>query len=209
MLPDQFVRIPAAVTCAFILIFSLSAPARQNAGPDGSFLDILQAQIKKHPLMQVQDVYKLIYQSAFGNSHILLDPGRARNNLDRELAGVRARDMPLLENISPDSSLVRVNLCAFRFRRLDGDLLFTAMLQSAGRSMGAQERFRERWHDFVKMVELDKLPFKPGRVKAFGTRHLAEPREMHHSEIYRINYDPHYRVVRREVFARLFPDTAR
>ncbi len=207
ILAPQFFRIPQVVSCAIILL--LSAPVLPKEAPDASFVALLNTQVEKHPLMQIQDVYKLIYQSAFGNSHLLIDPERARRHLDRELAGIRGRDVPLLENISPDSSLVRVNLCAFRYRRLDRDLLFEAMLKSAGRSREASELFRKRWHEFVKMVELKKLPFNPERVKVFETRYLAEPREMHHSKIYTNAYNPHYRVVRRDALKRILPGAFR
>ncbi|MFH0801306.1 MAG: hypothetical protein V2A78_02830 [bacterium] len=202
------VRMYLAALCAFCLIFSHSSPAHSGNGDDRSLRELLHAQVKKYPLMQIQDVYKLLYQSAFGNAHLLRDPKSAQKYLSRELEEVEARDMPLLESISPDSSLVRVSLCAFRFRRLNKNLLFEAMLQSAGRTRGDPELFRKRWRGFVNMVEQQKLPFKPEAVKAFEEKHLSDPHEMHHSKNYQKAYSPHYRVVRREVFTMLFPGIA-
>lgn len=202
------VRMYLAALCAFCLIFSHSEPAHSKNGADRFLGALLQAQAKKYPLMQIQDVYKLLYQSAFGNAHLLRDPESAQKYLSLELEEVEARDMPLLESISPDSSSVRVNLCAFRFRRLNKNLLFEAMLKSAGRTRGDLKLFRKRWRGFVNLVERRDLPFKPEAVKAFEKKYLSEPHEMHHSEIYRKAYSPHYRVVRREVFTRLFPGIA-
>jgi hypothetical protein len=45
---------------------------------------ILIEQYEKHPLMQTQDVYKLIHQAAFGSEHAVKDTVYVKNWLNNE-----------------------------------------------------------------------------------------------------------------------------
>lgn len=64
------------------------------------------------PDLQVQDVYKILYQANFGVEHILTDTAGVRTYVLEELASMDTTDRsePLLERISTSGEMVRVNL---------------------------------------------------------------------------------------------------
>ncbi|RLI01941.1 hypothetical protein DRO31_05310, partial [Candidatus Bathyarchaeota archaeon] len=66
--------------------------------------------MKRRPMAQAQDIYKLLFQGVFGVAHIVSD--KAWNILVEEAGRINLqehREDPLIETVSPDDSMVRVN----------------------------------------------------------------------------------------------------
>jgi hypothetical protein len=158
------------------------------------------------PDLQVVDVYKMLFQSVFGIQHILHD--KAKRYLEEELSTLetqKSSDEPLIENISIDSVMVRVNLRSFKMRGLSSDKLFLAMATSAEKPKGTQKAFLKLWNRFKSLVEAGKLNFDESNLEDFDKKVKKENYPLlHHSERYRRSYRPAYRVVKREVFKRIF-----
>lgn len=150
----------------------------------------------RRPLMRAADWYKLIYQGVFGVGHILGEGSYA--SLVEEAGRVRdlgPGDEPLLERVSCDGSMVRVNLRPYM--RVGGSLgaLHGAMKASSS-LRGEPKAFIRLWRRFkAAAVELG-LGLDEGEVCELDDL-LAErgPVAMHHTEEYRDAYYPAYRVV--------------
>ena len=69
--------LPAAILVAAILVLlwhSQQAVAQpESAETPWSVKSLVEFQQRLHPSLTVQDVYKLLYQAAFGGEHILAD----------------------------------------------------------------------------------------------------------------------------------------
>lgn len=158
------------------------------------------------PDLEVVDVYKMLFQSVFGIQHILHD--KAKRYLEEELSTLemqKSSDEPLIENISVDNVMVRVNLRPFKMRSLSSDKLFLAMVTSAKETRGTQKAFLKLWNRFKSLVEAGKLNFDRSSLGDFDRKVKKENYPpYHHSERYRRSYRPAYRVVKREVFKRIF-----
>jgi hypothetical protein len=75
---------------------------------------ILRSHFSRYPLMQVQDLYKLLHQAALGSEHAVRNPETARNWLTRELAEMGdGPPEPLFDPISPGGEIARVHLRPF------------------------------------------------------------------------------------------------
>jgi len=62
------------------------------------FADILLDHQQRYPLWEIQDIYKLIHQWAFGSEHAVSDPDLARKRLEFEVHHMGpAPDEPLLD----------------------------------------------------------------------------------------------------------------
>ncbi|HCM96863.1 MAG: hypothetical protein A2X25_05395 [Chloroflexi bacterium GWB2_49_20] len=62
----------------------------------------------RYPHLQVQDVYKLLYQAAMGSGHAVPDAARAQAWLEEEMRSLKAdAHQPLVEQISPEARLER------------------------------------------------------------------------------------------------------
>lgn len=158
------------------------------------------------PDLEVVDVYKMLFQSVFGIQHILHD--KAKRYLEEELSTLelqKSSDETLIENISVDNVMVRVNLRPFKMRGLSSDKLFLAMVTSAKEPKGTQKAFLKLWNQFRSLVEAGKLNFDRSSLEDFDEKVKKENYPpYHHSERYRRSYRPAYRVVKREVFKRIF-----
>jgi hypothetical protein len=111
-----------------------------------SFHKIIVAQLQRYPAMQIEDLYKLVFQAAMGNEHLMADSAMVHNYLIKELESIQAStDEPLWEEISPDGQVVRLNLRPFKARQGDHRVLFQAMTQSARTFQKSPERLAQYW----------------------------------------------------------------
>jgi len=149
--------------------------------------------------MRATDVYKLLYQGVFGIGHIMGE--EAWERLQEEAGRIDPEDHlwePLIEEISADGSMVRVNLRPFLRRGLPLDRLFKVMKETATLE-GVAEDFLRGWRAFNELAESGIIAVDKGELERLN-RELDEEgiRPRHHSEAYRDAYYPAYRVVRRD-----------
>ena len=165
------------------------------------FEHYLFQQLQKHPAMQPQDVVKLCYQASFGPEHMLKDIGKAMDWLDSEMAGLTGSAEPLFEMISDD--FIRINLRPWKQKKLSSRWLLNMFAASAAVRPDGKALMEE--YMAVVSASLESLPFSA----ADWQKHLQEYRAagmpaVHHSEIYRHNESPAYRLVSSR-FLRLLP----
>ncbi len=179
-----------------------------------SYRDALWELVNWHqrlrPKMEIQDVYKLLYQSVFGVGHIIRSGGQALECLQREMESLDLRIQPdeeLVEDISFDGTTVRVNLRPFVRQGLEASKLFEAMKLSAERNQGDLDKFKKLWDDFGFLVRSGAFGFDPQKFKVFDrfARDNKYP-VVHHSHAYSRLYAPSYRVVEASIFFESFPD---
>jgi hypothetical protein len=162
---------------------------------------VVQEHLRRHPAMQIEDVYKLVHQAAFGNGHLMTDEAGARAYLQSELDSVSSdASEPLVEALSPDGSVVRVNLRPFKARGGDVKSLADAMIASANRFVPQPGRFERWWQDIVDAAAAGAVPFDAAALRSFGAEKKAEGYPaIHHSAEYESRSRPAYRVVLKEL----------
>jgi len=154
---------------------------------------------ERRPLMRGTDYYKLLYQGVFGVGHIMGDG--AWGWLTKEADGLDMNDQPdepLVEAISADGAMVRVNLRPYL--RGGGSLegLFEAMKATA-LVEGSPEMFMEAWRVFLGLVDEGLIEVNSGELAALVEELKGEGvSPHHHSAEYREAYQPAYRVIRGE-----------
>jgi hypothetical protein len=167
------------------------------ANEQSAFRAVITAQLQRYPAMQIEDLYKLVYQATLGNEHLMTDSVMVHNYLIQELESVQAdSNEPLLEEISPDGTVVRLNLRPFKARNGDHRVLFQAMMQTARMFQKSPERLDRYWGDLEQMAAAGAIPFDATAAQSF----FREMREkeypaVHHSDAYAEKYSPAYRVV--------------
>ena len=165
------------------------------------FKMFLVEHLRRRPRMEVRDVYKLLYQGVFGVAHIMGEEAweRLREEAER-VAPMDSVDEPLVEPVSVDGRLVRVNLRPYI--RQGGDLraLYRAMLESS-KHEGDPAEFVSLWGMFKEAAAELELDFDDETIRLYD-RSLKEkgPEPRHHSAAYREAYYPAYRVVMRRIF---------
>lgn len=158
---------------------------------------ILLEQARMRPRWQLQDVYKLAFQAALGSEHAVPDEAAARRWMEQEIAALGSGPAdPIIEPISPDGRLVRVNLRPYLTTGGSVQALLGAFLRTAALWQAQRQALQQYLAWAQKLIETSVLAFPPAGAQSFF-QNLAEAGfpPAHHSPTYRDLYSPAYRVV--------------
>ena len=160
------------------------------------------AHAKSHPRLMPQDLAKLCYQAALGAEHLLADLSAARRYFDAELDLVSPREGKIIEPLSDE--ICRVDLGVWKARGLTSDALFEAFVESAKPREGGRELLAELLGQIEDLIAEVEVGFSALEWRDFLEKYieLGMP-AVHHSEQYREEYKPSYRVLERELAERL------
>jgi len=164
--------------------------------------NLVISHLSRYPDMEVQDVYTLIYQGAMGVGYYSMDAGGFEERLIKEFEETMADEKKTLwETIRPDGELVRVHMSALKTRGVQPQALSTLCLWTASIFKGDEQDLMDGWATFWHIC-------RDNRLSKFPEKEIFEFDEWikknkypstHHSAVFRNAYDPHYRLVRREV----------
>ena len=154
---------------------------------------ILITHAKRYPLMQPTDAVKLIYQNEFGGGHLIRDEEACLNYLHREYAAVeKDPTAPLYEDIG--NGIVRVNLAAVKPEDLEQ--LGKDFIRSAAEHTGTMDSFLRKLDVLRKLTVEGIFSFDSQELEnyLFKYRNQSYP-VVSHSEAYREEYRPAYRII--------------
>lgn len=156
-----------------------------------------EMQMKLHPSIQALDLLKFCYQSAFGAEHMISDTERMKAYLHSEFESTEPGDAPLSEQISNTYS--RVNIQAWKQHGLSEDRLFELFILSIEKTDADKSAFESILNDCLltaKGTEIGKrLSLQYPVIQEYMR---GELHPVHHSDIYRNNENPHYRLIKTE-----------
>jgi hypothetical protein len=166
---------------------------------------ILAEHLKRYPLMQPDDLYKLIMQAAMGSEHAFDDAESAKLYFQNEIDGLSLdRDDPLVDPLSPEGLIVRVNLRPLVKAGEELDELLEAFIRTASMYTGDLEALRSYFETAISMASAKKLPFRVDELRALiADMERANYPAIHHSTIYQQAYQPAYRVILSTLFPAL------
>lgn len=159
--------------------------------------NILQDHLRRYPLMQPVDLYKVMHQASFGSEHAISDAEHILQRLRDECSMMgEGPDEPLYDSIAPDGAVVRVHLRPFVARGLSLERLAEAFLITARDFRGSVDRMDHFAECALALAEEKILPWTAKSLAAFLRRCRVEgwPAQ-HHSPEYTRAYRPAYRVV--------------
>ena len=170
--------------------------------------------LSNYPQSTLQDVYKSCFQDYFGPAHIIANREAARRYIEYELAHSTLTDTLYYEPCGWRSQYVRVNLSVVADSLISIDDFADAFYRSApAQTPDVSLQWRAEWGriaTLVRSLAAELLPAHPQLstlVERFSadsasiTRMLDEGKYvMHHSEPYGEAYNPHYRIIRRDIF---------
>jgi hypothetical protein len=142
--------------------------------------EALMKYAERYPAAESQDLYKLVFQDLYGPGHLLTDSLAAVRYISREVAEMKDTYPEDINNVNDGPfPLYEYTLCDSNFVRIN------LLLVKRG------------------VISLDKL------VSALlrSTEGLPAPDPkfvMSHSTAFKAAYDPHYRIIRRDIFDREF-----
>ncbi len=162
-----------------------------------SFIDLIRKHRDQKKQFDIADAYKLIYQSVFGPEHLLSDHERVMQRLVQELDAMEGEfNEPLIEPISVDGNVVRLNLRPYKLLKGDATQLFQAMVQSSQQIRGSKDKFLLLWRQFLLAVMAGMFEFDREAVLRFDAQMSTQNYPaVHHSPGYREANRPAYRVL--------------
>lgn len=159
------------------------------------FEEILLQHFDRYPKMEPQDAVKLIYQQAFGPGHLIKDERKALAYLQQEMAGA-GEPLPgeaLYESIG--NGLCRLNLRPCKAKGIPMEDILRLFMETANGTQGEKKQFIAGIHVLQKLAEEDETPFEPVLLDIFLAKYPKTCPAVHHSDAYRLAYQPAYRVV--------------
>ena len=151
----------------------------------------------RRPGMEPRDIYKLLYQGVRGPEHLISSSTFIeRLRAEWEFLDLAVGD-PMWESIRPDGKLLRLNLRPYKSRQVGIDLLITPLLETAWLITGDLAKLQSTWLSFTQLCEHEQLTnFNIPEVHRFNRwLEKMEFPAVHHSEPYRREYQPAYRLI--------------
>ena len=154
-----------------------------------------------YPKLQMQDVFKALYQSTFGCGHLIADSSAAAEYIRKEAATCVDSGEPFVEPL--DGDYCRVHLACLQ-HGVTAETVARLFTLSAEVPTGKKEALEQKLAVLLEMTASGELPFNPEQTE----REIAAWREagfppLHHSEVFRKAYSPAYRVVLKSLGAQL------
>ena len=188
-----------------IPLFCLFSCKSQNISADfeSRVVNAVKVQMELYPESRLQDIYKNFYQDMFGPGHMIPDTTAAGNYLRRELASYSECTGPDIDPTGWEANFYRVNLSLLKENIIPYQIFFDAFTESVnGIEPPSPDEWREMWSDILVVIENMKLDLPDyQRDIAELNKLLAENNfTVHHSEAFNLHYQPHYRIIERDIF---------
>ena len=171
----------------------------------------IERQLQDYPESRVQDIYKSFCQDNLGPGHLIPDLQSAKNYLESELRMFRADldsaryDAPTIMYypVGDNGNYVRVDLSVV----LDGLVSEEAYLDAFVRSANEGKRLTEeqwvaKWKEVEKVIRkhFPDIPNALEDLEEIDSYVKEGNLIMHHSEAFSEAYNPHYRIIARDIF---------
>lgn len=165
----------------------------------------VERQMERYPHSTLRDLYKNYFQDRFGPGHIIADEKAADNYLRYELENSATMEGDDYEPTGYEEHFMRVNLSVIADGRVPYDKYLSAFVRSVnGIEPITIEQWREEWaviDEVINEMNLNLPNYEADRAEIWALLERGEY-VMHHSKLFEQHYDPHYRIIEREIFQR-------
>lgn len=187
--------------CAILLFFSFPVFAQQSSGD--RIREAVERQMETYPQSTLRDLYKSFFQDRFGPGHIVSDTASAGKYLREELAAGKNFPGPYYEQTGYAGEFYRINLSLIKERIIPYPVFFDAFIRSVkGIEPIAVKEWIKEWRMIESVISGMNLYLPDYEKDKAAIEQLLERGEyaMHHSKVFVENYDPHYRIICKDIF---------
>ncbi len=157
---------------------------------------------KLNPGLEIQDVFKFLYQSCFGCEHLACDFEYALKRINTEKVEADMDKLPAVEMLEGD--FCRIHLSIFE-SGLSPHTLCKLFLMSAEPQANGLSLLEERLQELTELSDKGLLPFSDAEIKeAIYNWKKDDYPPCHHSESFSNFYHPAYRVVKK-TYVKILP----
>lgn len=146
-----------------------------------------------YPKLQIQDIFKFLYQSAFGCEHFVASVDVATGFIEEEYTNLRIKTAAAIEKLDGDYSRVPISYMSKGLSAHTFAKLFVASAQSKQNGM---RHLLQSLNVTKRLVRDSLLPFSEKEFdKAVDEWKDKGYSAVHHSDVFKKWYSPHYRVM--------------
>ncbi len=158
--------------------------------------ELLIMHCQNYPKLQIQDIFKFLYQSSFGCEHLVSDPETVTNYIQKEYESISGYKQPVVEQL--DGAYCRVPLSYLK-HGLSAHTLGKLFLASAKKESKGKEDLIQKLKVAKELVYEKRLPFSQDEYeKAMKEWEMKGYPAVRHSDVFRGAYQPSYRVIANE-----------
>ena len=168
-------------------------------------------QLQDYPESRVQDIYKSFCQDNLGPEHLIPNPDAARNYLVSELETFRddlashryEAPQRMYYPVGDQGNYVRVDLYAVLSGLVSEEKLLDAFVRSANEgSKVSPEEWVAKWNGIAAIIRKDfsDIPGAEADLERIDALVKEGNLILHHSDAFGEAYQPHYRIVARDIF---------
>lgn len=151
---------------------------------------------KKYPDLQIQDLFKFIYQSAFGCEHLVFSLEKSVEYINREFEGQKLKNYAEIEPL--DGNYQRVPLSVLN-KGLSAETMGKLFFHSAKTEEKGLLKLTEKLEVLKELIKENKLPFSSKAFEKELEKWKAEGYPaLHHSDVFKEKYNPSYRLISNE-----------
>lgn len=154
---------------------------------------ILESKI--HPKAQIEDYFKLIYQSTFGPKHLLNDNFLSIISEDISSPN-KLESYDLYQDIG--YGYIRLNLVEYINEGYDITKLYQLVISSLSYALDSD--FNNNLKIFKELISKEIKNISLKDFDNFYQKYQSSPKLIRHSNIYKDIYKPHYLVIKYESF---------
>ncbi len=158
---------------------------------------------QKYPKATLQDIYKGSFQDKFGPAHLLTDREAVKKYILSEMESAKSFEKEDYTPCGWQENFYQVNLSVIKNGKVPLDVFVDAFMASAnGIDATLTPVFVEEWkqlQQIIRQVVPDLKGFTEDSALLVQL-HQEGKYVVHHSKIFNEHYQPHYRIIRKDLF---------
>jgi hypothetical protein len=162
----------------------------------------IRMQLKTYPESRLQDIYKSFFQDYFGPGHLIVDTLSASNYLREELKSYTKPEGILFEPTGWEGNFYRLNLSLLKEEKIPYSVFFDAFVRSAQHAATPPfEVWHTQWNEIMQIIEDMRLnlPNYKEDLNTLTAMFASGYYAVHHSTSFNNLYNPHYRVISKDI----------
>ena len=155
--------------------------------------ELLINHYKQYPKMEIQDMLKFIFQSSFGCEHMVSSEDFAIDYIKKEYASMVKGENPLIDSLDGEYSRVSIS---YLDKGLSAETLGRLFYLSAKKETQGKENLEKKLLVLKELINEEALPFSTHEAeKIINEWADSGYPAIHHSDTFRKEYRPTYRVI--------------
>ena len=187
----------------FILLITIFSSFQNNKKIlNQKILNSLSNQFTLTPLLTLQDLYKSFFQDYWGPEHLISNRTFIEEYLNEEITESENDNntLPLFEKTGYEGNFIRINLKVIKYNLINKEKLIEFFIESANDKSHEKNinEWKEKWKKIDEIIFHLNLSLINEDLDRKKINDMLENNEyvMSHSNIYKQNYKPHYRLIK-------------